>query len=71
MRLRGDWAMASTEAERARDELQDFIPFDAGGALNEIGEIRLRIGDLAGAERLSTKHGSWARIHSQVGRCCC
>lgn len=49
LRLRGDWSTAKEEAERATNELKDFIPYDAGAAQDEIGEIRLRMGDLAGA----------------------
>jgi class 3 adenylate cyclase len=50
MRLTGAWADAASEAERASDELQRFHPAMAGEAFHELGEIRLRMGDLAGAE---------------------
>ena len=50
MRLRGAWSEAEREARRASDELRDFNLPAAGGAFREIGEIRLRVGDLAGAE---------------------
>ena len=50
LRLRGHWATATEEALKATAELKEFIPYDAGAALNEIGEIRIRIGDLVGAE---------------------
>jgi class 3 adenylate cyclase len=51
MRLRGAFADAEVEARRAVDELLAFgeIPI-AGAGFYEIGEIRLRMGDLAGAE---------------------
>jgi class 3 adenylate cyclase len=50
MRLRGAWAEADEELKRACEELADFNPRVAGEAFYEIGEIRLRMGDLAGAE---------------------
>jgi class 3 adenylate cyclase len=50
-RLRGAWAEAESEARRASEELEQFGMLDSvGDALCEIGEIRLRTGDLAGAE---------------------
>jgi tetratricopeptide (TPR) repeat protein len=58
MRLRGAWTEAEQEARRACKELQDFSMLDsAGEALYEIGEIRLRMGDLDGAaERFREAH---------------
>ena len=50
MRLTGAWADAASEAERASDELQRFHPAMAGEAFHELGEIRLRMGDLDGAK---------------------
>jgi class 3 adenylate cyclase len=50
MRLTGAWADAASEAERASEELQRFHPAAAGGAFHELGEVRLRMGDLEGAE---------------------
>jgi class 3 adenylate cyclase len=50
MRLRGAWAAAEQEVRRACDELQDFALDVAGEGFHELGEIRLRMGDLAGAE---------------------
>ena len=50
MRLRGSWAEADEELKRACEELADFSPRVAGEAFYEIGEIRLRTGDFAGAE---------------------
>lgn len=48
--LHGDWAAAEAEARFASDELKNFIPAAAGLALYQIGEIRLRRGDLPAAE---------------------
>jgi class 3 adenylate cyclase len=48
--LRGQWAEAEQEARLACDELQQFGLHDAAGfGHHEIGEIRLRMGDLQGA----------------------
>jgi class 3 adenylate cyclase len=49
LRLTGAWADAASEAERASEELQGFHPAAAGGAFHELGEVRLRMGDLDGA----------------------
>ena len=49
-RLRGDWPGAEAEARVASDELKGFMPAGVGGALYQIGEIRLARGDLAEAE---------------------
>ncbi|HEV3472530.1 MAG TPA: LuxR family transcriptional regulator, partial [Actinomycetota bacterium] len=46
IRLRGSWAEAESEARRALNELQHFNLEFAGHGFNEIGEIRLRMGDL-------------------------
>ena len=48
--LRGDWAAAEAEARVASEELKSYIPAAAGLALYQIGEIRLRRGDLPAAE---------------------
>jgi class 3 adenylate cyclase len=51
MRLRGAWRDAEAEARRAADELDDHgLTNIASAGLYEIGEIRLRMGDLDGAE---------------------
>jgi class 3 adenylate cyclase len=50
MRLRGAWADAELEVRRACGELRLFAPKVAGSAFRELGQIRLRIGDLDGAE---------------------
>lgn len=49
-KLRGQWSDAEQEARRACEELERFGLIDGlGSAHNEIGEIRLRMGDLDGA----------------------
>jgi class 3 adenylate cyclase len=50
MRLVGAWVEAEREVRRACDELLEFSPVHAGAAFHELGEVRLRVGDLAGAE---------------------
>ena len=50
MRLRGAWTEAEQDARRACDELEHFAPASAALAFYELGEIRLRVGDLAAAE---------------------
>ena len=48
--LRGQWPEAEVEARQACEELQQFGLMDSlGFAHHEIGEIRLRMGDLDGA----------------------
>ena len=49
-RLRGAWPEAEAEATRASEELMGFDPMGAAQAIYETGEIRRRIGNLAGAE---------------------
>ncbi len=51
MRLRGDFSEAEEEARHALTELTAFgrLP-QAGAGSNEVGEVRLRLGDLDGAE---------------------
>jgi class 3 adenylate cyclase len=49
MRLTGAWAEAEAEVRRACEELRDFHPGIAGAAFHELGEVRLRMGDFAGA----------------------
>ena len=50
MRLRGAWADAEREALRAAAELEKSLPAVAAEAAYEVGEIRLRMGDLEGAD---------------------
>lgn len=49
-RLRGAWAEAEREARQAVEELRGYYVEIAAAGLYEIGEIRLRIGDLEAAE---------------------
>jgi tetratricopeptide (TPR) repeat protein len=49
LRLRGALKEAEHEARRAAEELGDFLADVAGEAFYELGEIRLRMGDLPGA----------------------
>jgi class 3 adenylate cyclase len=48
--LRGLWLEAEAEARRASEELLGFVPAAAGLALYQVGELRLRRGDLPAAE---------------------
>jgi hypothetical protein len=50
MRLRGSWQEAEQEARRACQELKEFNLSYTAAAFYEVGEIRLRTGDLVGAE---------------------
>jgi len=50
MRLRGSWADAEQEARRALVELQAFNLEYAAEGFYELGEVRLRMGDLEGAD---------------------
>jgi tetratricopeptide (TPR) repeat protein len=57
LRLRGALPEAEREARRAAEELADFLVDAAGEAFYELGEIRLRMGDLPGAgEMFSEAH---------------
>jgi class 3 adenylate cyclase/tetratricopeptide (TPR) repeat protein len=51
IRLRGRWEEAELEARRAHEELRNFDVAVAGDAMYEIGEVRLRMGDLDGADQ--------------------
>ncbi|MDQ2952575.1 MAG: adenylate/guanylate cyclase domain-containing protein, partial [Chloroflexota bacterium] len=57
MRLVGAWPEAEREVRRACDELLEFSPVHAGAAFHELGEVRLRMGDLPGAAE------AFARAH--------
>jgi class 3 adenylate cyclase len=55
-RLRGALPEAEDEARRACEELERFHMFpDLGFAHNEVGEVRLRLGDLDAAEEAFTR----------------
>jgi class 3 adenylate cyclase len=49
MHLRGSWADAEREAKRACEELSRYEVLYGGEAQYEVGEVRLRVGDLDGA----------------------
>ncbi len=49
MDFRGSWADAEREAKRACEELSGYDVLLAGEAQYEIGEVRLRLGDVDGA----------------------
>jgi class 3 adenylate cyclase len=61
MRLRGDWPAAERQAEAACEELRDFDRQITAGGYYEIGEIRRRRGDLAGAEAAYALANEWGR----------
>jgi class 3 adenylate cyclase len=50
MRLRGTWPEAEEEIRTAVAELDGFAPSVAASAFYELGELQLRMGDLAAAE---------------------
>jgi class 3 adenylate cyclase len=50
MDFRGSWADAEREAKRACEELGGYDLLISGEAQYEIGEVRLRVGDLEGAK---------------------
>ena len=49
-RLHGSWREAASDALRAADELARASPPERGWALTELGQVRLRMGDLDRAE---------------------
>jgi class 3 adenylate cyclase len=77
MRLRGNFSEAEDEARQALTELTAFgrLP-QAGAGSNEIGEVRLRLGDLDGAEEAfrtahqlgHEPHPGLALVHLARGR---
>ena len=59
LRLRGSCAEAEHEALEACDELRPYLRGEMGWPLSELGRIRLRKGDIEGAERaLLAAHGA-------------
>ncbi len=60
-RVRGSWLEAEAEARRATDELEGFFPAAVGLALYELGQIRLRRGDLPTAEEALIRAHSYGR----------
>jgi tetratricopeptide (TPR) repeat protein len=61
LRLNGAWPEAEVEATRASVELEGFLSDVAGEAYYELGELRLLMGDLSGAD------GLFRRAH-ELGR---
>ena len=61
IRLRGAWAEAEAEARTACAELAEFCLDYAGEGFYQIGEIRLRVGDLDGAEAAFTQAHAMGR----------
>jgi class 3 adenylate cyclase len=61
IRMRGDWAEAEGEARRACAELEEFCLDYAGEGYYQIGEIRLRMGDLAAADEAFAKAHQFGR----------
>jgi len=47
---RGDWSSAADNATVGAEELRKFAPIEEGWALSELGLVRLRLGDLNGAQ---------------------
>ena len=68
-RLRGDWVAAESALRNSMELLERLDPSHVGEGWYEIGEIELRRGDLAAAERRSNARLSTARIHSLGSRC--
>jgi len=76
LQWRGDWEAAEREARRACEELAAIKLNSAAAAWVEVGEIRRRIGDLAGAEEAfgraqemcCTPAGGLARLRLAQGR---
>ena len=61
MRLRGDWPAAEAQAVAACEELRDFDRYITAGGYYEVGEIRRRRGDFAGAEEAYSTANEWGR----------
>ena len=61
MRLRGDWPAAEQQAVAACEELSDFDRGITAGGHYEVGEIRRRRGDFAGAEEAYATANEWGR----------
>ena len=69
--LHGQWSEAEQEARQACDELERFGLLDAVGyAQYEMGEVRLRMGDLDGPPKPSTARTSTATTRSPASRSC-
>ena len=70
LRLRGDWPAAETQALEACEELLDFDRNITASGHFEIGEIRRRRGDFAGAEEAYATTTSSVATRSPGSHCC-
>jgi len=61
MQFKGSWADAEREARRACEELARYSLIFNGEAQYEIGEIRLRVGDLSGAREAFRRANQYNR----------
>ena len=61
MKFKGRLAEAGDEAVRAGEELRSWLPRVAGAAFYELGEIRLRLGDLEQAEQAFREADEYGR----------
>jgi class 3 adenylate cyclase len=61
MRIQGQWDAAEEHAAQASEELKGWCPRVAGAAFYEIGEVRLRRGDLEGAEEAFREAHAYGR----------
>ena len=61
MRMRGDWPAAELQALAACEEVSDFDRGITAGGHYEVGEIRRRRGDFAGAEQAYETANEWGR----------
>lgn len=61
-RLKGDWVSAEREARKACGELEKFFLFAVGWAHYEIGEIRLRLGDIGAADEAFRQANIFGKI---------
>ena len=61
LRLRGALGEAESEAIAACDELRPYLRRELGWPLSELGQIRLRSGDITGAQRalVAAHHAGW------------
>ncbi|HSK91557.1 MAG TPA: hypothetical protein VK875_09605 [Euzebyales bacterium] len=61
LRLRGALGEAESEVIAACDELRPYLRRELGWPLSELGQIRLRSGDLSGAEHalVAAHHAGW------------
>ena len=70
LRLRGDWTAAEAQAVAACEELADFDRSITAGGHYEIGEIRRRRGDFAGAEEAYRTADELVAARSPGSRSC-